>query len=202
MVSERSGWNGGWGCGELEPLGGAEGHALCAGEPLGDGKGEGGPAVLGVILRKSRAAARAFFRGGAECEVVKSKWAGWSAAAMEETLAPLRERLREKRSMASWRVTNLCSLSRSSRLSMAQPLPAACSSSVISWSPEAPSRNVPVLPFGKTSENSRTDFGNAARSSGYCLGSFGDSGGGSGGRGMGAYVVVVCVVVVTLPGNA
>ena len=81
---------------------------------------------------------------------------------------------------------------------MAQPVPVDFSSSAISCSPESPSRNVPVAPFGNVSENSRIDFGSAACSNGYCFPSLGEDGGGRDGSGIGAYVVVVVVVVVTL----
>jgi hypothetical protein len=48
--------------------------------------------------------------------------------------------------------------------------------------------------------NSSSDFGNLAFNSGYCFGSVGTGGGGKGGREIGAYEVVVTVVVVTLNG--
>jgi hypothetical protein len=46
--------------------------------------------------------------------------------------------------------------------------------------------------------NSSSDFGNLACNNGYCFGSVGTGGGGNGGREIGAYEVVVTVVVVTL----
>lgn len=46
--------------------------------------------------------------------------------------------------------------------------------------------------------NCRNDFGSVACSKGYCLGSFGDEGVGKGGSCIGAYEVVVVVVVTTL----
>ena len=74
VVTERSGWNG-----EPSSIGDSgvpvEGHAFMLigpgdGEPPGEGSGDGGPAVLGVMLRRSRVVARAFLRGGWEAAAV------------------------------------------------------------------------------------------------------------------------------------
>lgn len=83
----------------------------------------------------------------------------------------------------------------SSRRNIRHPSPReSCSSS---FAP-SPSLNVAREPPGKTRGNWRKLLGNVACSSGYSLGSVGSVGEGKGGNWIGAYVVVVVVVVTTL----